>query len=155
MIRDNNEPKSDAAGMGPRPGADRCCCLHVGMPKTATTCIQMHLFAKHSQIAYLGKYERQGNQYPSKAARAIHARVLGRRGPGVRRCRIMVSKLIARATATGRITLFSKEGLSAGGALHKARQARTFREILGDCKVIVMVRRPVKFMESMAPPQDR
>ena len=29
--------------------------IHIGFPKTGTTTQQNHLFAKHSQIAYLGK----------------------------------------------------------------------------------------------------
>ncbi len=149
MIHCGNAGRTDERDLRPRLGAERFCCLHLGMPKTATTCMQQHLFAKHSQIAYLGKYERQGNLYPSRAARTLHAHLVGRRAAGIPRCRTLVSRFITRAVAAGRVPLFSKEGLTAGGSSHKRKQARLFRDLLGDCKAMIIVRRPLDFVESM------
>ena len=33
-------------------------CVHIGLPKTATCTFQRHLFFHHSQIHFLGKFER-------------------------------------------------------------------------------------------------
>ena len=38
-----------------RSAPDRRLFIHVGFPKTATTTLQNHLFARHSQVNYLGK----------------------------------------------------------------------------------------------------
>jgi hypothetical protein len=111
--------------------------------------MQQHLFAGHSQIAYLGKFPRQNNKFPCKAIQALNARLIGQIAPQVRRCRTMVSELISPAILRGQVPLWSKEGLTAGGAARKQRQARTFQRVVGDCKVLIFVRRPVKFMESM------
>jgi hypothetical protein len=111
--------------------------------------MQQHLFAKHSQIAYLGKYPRQNNKFPCKAVQALNARLLGQVAPRVRRCRVMVSELVSPAMLAGRVPLWSKEGLTAGGAARKQRQARTFQRVMGDCRIVIFVREPMKFMESM------
>ena len=36
-------------------GTNKYSCLHIGLPKTATTTLQHLLFSKHPQIEYLGK----------------------------------------------------------------------------------------------------
>lgn len=41
--------------------------VHVGLPKTGTTAIQVNIFQKHSQIEYIGKYIKQSPRYSSLA----------------------------------------------------------------------------------------
>jgi hypothetical protein len=149
MIHCGNAGRTDERDVRPRLGAERFCCLHLGMRKTASTCIQRNLFAKHSQIAYLGKYDGQDNLYPSRAARTLHAHLVGRRAPSIPRCRALVSRFVSRAVDAGRVPVFSREGLTAGGSSHKRKQARLFRELVGDCKAMIVVRRPLDFVESM------
>jgi len=31
-------------------------CIHIGLPKTATTTLQQYLFPRHPGLSYLGKY---------------------------------------------------------------------------------------------------
>ncbi len=129
--------------------ADRCCCIHLGMPKTATTCMQLHLFARHSQIAYLGKFPRQKDKFPCPAVQALNRRLSGQIGPGVRRCRAGIAQVLSPTTIGEKVPVWSMEGLTAGGAVRKRRQARTFQRVFDDCKVVIFVRQPAKFMESM------
>ena len=128
-------------------------CLHVGMPKTATTCMQQHLFARHGQIEYLGKYPNSrssGGKYPHAAVQVMTERLLRSGRPrATERCRREMAALIGAALAAGRVPLWSREGHTSGGRNLKRRQARFFRRAFGPSQVILFVRRPDKFMESM------
>jgi hypothetical protein len=123
------------------------------MPKTATTCMQVHLFSQHSQVEYLGKYdkpERSGLQFPNPATQAMKKELLeSTHSRPTDRCRREMAKVISRAIANRRIPLWSREGHTRGSYEDKRRQARFFREAFGPCKVIIYVRRPDKFVESM------
>ena len=119
------------------------------MPKTATTSLQTNVFSQHAQISYLGKFPPENiRDFPSAAAQALTAHVLGQPASSPAICRRRVSKWIEPAESNGKIPLWSKEGLTAGSAEHKHKQARRFHEIFADCKIAIFIRHPLKFMES-------
>jgi hypothetical protein len=123
------------------------------MPKTATTCLQMHLFPRHSQIEYLGKVFESGppgGTFPHPAVQALHAHVTGKGvAPRENRCRRRLARLIRPALAEGRVPLWSREGNTFGPPRLKQQQAGLLRRMLGPCKVVIFVRHPLKFIESM------
>ncbi len=43
----------------------------MGLPETATTMLQAHLFPCHSQIEYLGKFIEQRDEFRDPAVRAV------------------------------------------------------------------------------------
>ena len=123
--------------------------LHLGMPKTGTTCMQNYLFPKHSQIVYLGKFSGQQVKFNNEATKNLHSLALGDKHVSVKRCRQLISEQVTESIQQGQVPVWSKEGLTAGGRAKKRRQALRFREIPGrNCREIVFVRHPYKFMES-------
>ena len=127
------------------------CAIHVGLPKTATTLLQAHLFPRHSQIAYLGKYIEGGSKFRDDAVRTVIMSTT--RGDvfnaDVDRCRRVFSRGILPTLGANRVPLWSNEGLTAGGQLRRRARAENLRAVFGDCRVIITLRHPVRFVESM------
>ena len=128
-------------------------CLHLGMPKTATTCIQQHLFARHSQIEYLGKLltsPHSGNEYLHAAVRAMNAHLTGNGdAPPEGRCRRQLGRLVRPALAAGRVPVWSREGNTFGSRRQKERQAGLLRRMWGPSRVLIFIRHPLTFVESI------
>jgi len=121
--------------------------IHLGMPKTATTCIQSHLFAEHSQIHYFGKYVGGGFPPPIRPVLlSKHPRILELDSPDIRKASIQDQ--LAYAAEQKLIPVLSKEGLAGGGARNKHKQAKAFVRNFGDCKAILVVREPASFIKS-------
>jgi hypothetical protein len=121
--------------------------IHLGLPKTATTCIQKHLFEHHSQIHYFGKFEPGG--FPS----VIHP-VLLSIFHGVTKFEsgdihiASIKEQLAYSTKHKLTPVLSKEGL-AGGTPRKTReQACLFKKAFGKCHAILFVREPTAFIKS-------
>ena len=127
------------------------CCIHVGLPKTATTMLQVDLFPHHSQLDYLGKFCERRSMFRDSAVRAIIMDIA--RGnvfkPDLDRCRSRFAESIGPAAMAGKVPLWSSEDLT-GGALRRRRaRAENFRAVFGDCRVIITLRHPLRLMESM------
>jgi hypothetical protein len=144
------EPPREAA---PRVGLPMC--VHVGLTKTATTLLQRHLFPRHPQVEYLGKFLETESGFPGRYHRdKVVKRVItellddGALAPDLERCRWLVRKAM-QATAPGRrIMVWSAEELCKGPeALHAAR-ARNLAAVFGSCHVLVVLRHPVSHVVS-------
>jgi hypothetical protein len=121
--------------------------IHLGLPKTATTCIQSHLFANHSQIHYFGKYVNSGFPPVIRAILASrHVRAM-ELGEGDIRAQ-SIQEQLAYAADRQRVPVLSKEGFGGGSPALKRRQARQFVRNLGPCKAFLVVREPVSFIKS-------
>lgn len=126
-------------------------CIHVGLPKTATSLLQANLFPHHSQIEYLGKFCEGRSRFRDSAVRAIIMDMA--RGnvfePDRDRCRSLFLRTIAPAAEAGKVPLWSSEDLTAGSPRRRRARAENFRAVFGDCRVILTLRHPVRFVESM------
>jgi len=140
-----------AQARAPRAGAGPCCCIHVGLPKTATTMLQAHLFPGHSQIEYLGKFPGRRNVFRDAAVREIITEVARERvfNPDIACCRRRFVESIAPALEAGRIPLCSSEDFTVGGPRRRRARAENLRAVFGDCRVIITLRHPLRFVESM------
>jgi hypothetical protein len=121
--------------------------IHLGLPKTATSCLQMHLFHNHSQIHYFGKIVGGGlpaSVRPAFITRSCRIRTLEqgdiREKP--------VSSQLAYAAQNNLIPVLSEEGLCCGWAWKKVAQALLLKKTFGPCKIILLVREPVSFIQS-------
>lgn len=122
--------------------------IHLGLPKTATTAIRFNLFAKHSQIHYLGKF--LGGELPSAIRPVILERWTVRAGifgPGDIR-KEGLDEQLAYAAENHRKPVFSMESLAGGPLWKKWLQAQRFKKYFGDCRVILFVREPSSFLKS-------
>jgi len=123
-------------------------CIHVGVPKSGTTTLQFNLFARHSQIVYIGKpYDDpsvseeasqavadladslwQVDELEFDLARAKALFELGVRGRGQR---------------PGRCLVFSEEGLTGASGADRVCTAGRLHRIFGSCRILITVRNPL------------
>jgi hypothetical protein len=123
--------------------------IHLGLPKTATTTLQRHLFEQHSQIYYLGKYAGYGFTsavqpfMPDDFVDALASKF----EPGNIHLQSLETQL-AYAVKNNLRPLLSRESLAAGTVQKKTTQALLFKQAFNHCKVILFVREPESFIKS-------
>lgn len=121
--------------------------IHLGIPKTATTCLQNYLFEQHSQVYYFGKFS-NGTFPPSvRPALTGNFRETQSIKPGDIR-EACISKQLEYAAEHGLTPVLSREGLAGTPLWRKYAQARLFKKCFGDCRVILVVREPSSFIQS-------
>jgi len=130
-------------------------CIHAGLPKTGTTMLQQHLFARHSQVEYLGTFKRgrAKRQYGKCRDRAVQEIVdqlidRGKYRPNLARCRRLFDQSIAPAFETGRVPLWSYEALALHRPNVRRKRAENLRAVFNQCKVVFTLRHPLPLVES-------
>lgn len=122
--------------------------IHLGMPKTATTFLQMYLFAQHSQVSYLGKFEGE-SLFVTPAIKRL-AKCLRQPRPFHNRRQFPeLSRKVDELRASGKLLVFSDEGFTYSGRDNKRAQAETMRQVFGDAKILITIREPLSFMETL------
>lgn len=116
--------------------------VHVGYPKTATTTFQRHVFAKHPDIDYLGKYipsfrYRDDELYPLIDA-LVHRSTLSYEGPE------RLRDLITSARETSRkVVLLSSESFVHPSAIDIAMIADRVHAAFSPCKILITIREQI------------
>jgi len=137
-----------------RPAQAEQCCLHIGLPKTATKMLQIQLFARHSQVEFLGTYIGSHRRYrqcrDAEVEEIINELVWDNRlRPNLTRCRELYRKSIAPAFEAGRLPVWSWEALMEDAHEVQRRRAANLKEVFGDCKLVVGLRHPLRLVESL------
>ncbi len=144
---------------GDQPLARRAdaCVLHLGLPRTGTKTLQWHLFARHSEIHYLGAFigrafsEKQGHgTMRNDAMRAIMEELAWGdvRWPNIASCRRHLRQAVEPSLERGRVPVLSWESFSTAVPQRRRRQARNLRKVFGPCRIALTLRRPVDLIES-------
>jgi hypothetical protein len=129
-------------------------CIHIGLPKTATTMLQRNLFAKHSQIYFLGRSNVMGEEY----RRCRDARTLSiiedaiwaePSKPDLNLCRKRYEEIRRTASEHQAIPLFSMETLSLNTRGWREIRASNLRKIFGRCKIVITLRHPFELVRSV------
>ncbi len=121
--------------------------IHIGLPKTATTCFQSHLFTHHPQIHYFGKYA--DDSVPEFVRPAFAAKFCATKifpSGDIREADIPTQ--LTYAAENNLTPVLSKEGLSGGEPNRKQQQAELFKRVFGECRIILFLREPVSFCKS-------
>jgi len=122
--------------------------IHLGLPKTATTALQTHLFANHSQIHYLGKFPRELPHFENRQhLQSIYHHFFNGEFSEPSDSRL-ADQLVYAANHNLTPTL-SKEGIAGAHRERKAELARYFTDCFGACKAILCVREPSSFIKSL------
>lgn len=122
--------------------------IHLGMPKTATTFLQSFVFALHSEVKYLGKFE--GEKHFCSPAMQQAVRCLRQpTHPKLRSHYGNSRREIERQQLPGKLTVFSDEAFTFGSRSIKAEQAKRFRDFFGDCRILLTIREPLSLMETL------
>ena len=131
-------------------------CVHLGLPKTATTTLQRGLFAEHSEIEFLGK--RAGHQADplfrrcsSEAAFRLGNQLFWDhvRSIDVDEARRLYREEILPTIAPDRQIVFSFEGLAVAEFEIREAIARNLRDVFEDCRIVIGIRRPVDLVEAL------
>lgn len=129
--------------------------LHVGLPKTATTLMQSSLFPEHREVEYLGtwhtreyrRFDKFQNAVVQAAVRAADDR--GTSEQELERCRAAIDEQLAPARAAGKVPVFSWETLMDCRPDVRERRAAAWAKAFGPCRVMITIRNPLSFVESM------
>lgn len=121
--------------------------IHLGLPKTATTSFQSHLFAKHSQIHYFGKFS--GAKAPSKHRPALRSILHGVTQNDIdQELQKQIQHQLAYASQNHLVPVLSQEKLSRETPKKKRQQAELFLNHFGSCQIILCVREPLSYIKS-------
>ena len=120
--------------------------LHIGVAKAATTTLQHEVFAKHSQIAYLGKPFRRSDDTAASEDGRLRADVI--RPVWTRDSLEYDAAVVKRrfdeafdpSACDGRVALLSEEALSGGSVVDRRLVAERLRELFGPCNILITIR---------------
>ena len=115
--------------------------LHLGMPKTATTLLQQCMFKWHSEVKNASKSNRP------KLGKAL--RYLQNRESVPATIIEDVHDEMKPHWQAGKTCVLSKESLTGGDVAQKRRQAELFRRAFGECQILITIREPLSFIESL------
>jgi len=134
---------------------DRLCCLHIGMPKTATKTMQMSLFAQHQEVDYLGTYTGAGRKYfrqcRTPGIQQLMSELIWDRikTPDLDAARILYQEEVAPSLANGKVPVWSWESLMENRPEVQRQRAENLRAVFGPCKIIATLRHPITLIESL------
>lgn len=119
-------------------------CLHIGFPKTGTTTLQKHLFAKHSQIDYLGK------PYRSEWLKEEMHALIKRESLDYDPIDLIkhISKLQTKEDNPRLVLLSDEICVSATKARDKGLVAQRLKEVFSPCKVVITIRNQMDILKS-------
>jgi len=131
-------------------------CVHIGLPKTATTTLQRGLFANHPEIEFLGK--RAGRRADPRLRRCSgkaafrlanqlfwdHVRCID-----VDEAKRLYREEILPAINPDKQIVFSFEGLAVARLETRKAVAQNLRDVFGSCRIIIGIRRPLDLVEAL------
>lgn len=129
--------------------------LHIGMPKTGTKTLQVHMFPKHPEIDFLGTYihsrrTRDKQCRDSEVLEFINELIWKNfTNPNIPRCKELYAKWVASAAGENKILMWSWESLMENRHEVQRIRAENIRNIVGDANITVCLRSPVSLIESL------
>jgi len=132
----------------------RQCVFHIGLPKTATKTLQMGLFARHSEVDFLGTYTRPMRKYRQCRDTEIEklmATLLwdDLNDPDLRESRELFEKAVEPSLRNGRVPVWSWESLIEDSPHIRKIRAENIRAIFGNCRILITIRHPFNLVESL------
>lgn len=128
--------------------------LHIGFNKAASTTLQEQIFARHPQIAYLGRPYKglEGNDgidrtVLEKAVRAI--RMQDSLSYDRKRIQQDVSGVLERLKESGKPILLSDEGLTNARWNDRQLIARRLHDLFGSCHILATIRNQLTCIPSL------
>jgi len=124
------------------------CFIHIGLPKTASTTLRTEFFPKHPQLEYLGKLKNKTFRDAdiTKILTSIERAPVDPQN--VSEYKDLFAANVAPAMDQRRIPTWSEEGLAMGGRKKRLARANSMRQMLGDCKILFVLRHPIALLEA-------
>jgi hypothetical protein len=128
------------------------------MPKTATTTLQWRIFAGHSEIYYLGRYDGrlfQGEYRPFNFCRNQTVQEVMEQiaykdifTPNISKCRELLTLALQPALENNLVPVWSWESYATDVFAKRQVRAENLKELFGAAKIIMTLRHPVALLES-------
>lgn len=124
-------------------------CIHIGPSKTGTTTLQREIFAKHSEITYLGKpfYSPDVSSDNKKGLKTrlpedfvLSLRLKDSLEYDEARVIEGVREHIEKYPPDRRVSVLSEEGLAAPGGADRVLIAKRLRRAFGSCNILITIR---------------
>lgn len=138
--------------------SERIPVIHIGLPKTATKTLQWRLFACHSEIFYLGRFEghffegkyRQFDKCRDQSVQKIMKQIVydDIENPDFSQCREVLAGIIEPAIKKNLLPVWSFEGYSSGSFEQRETRARNLKEVFDEARIVMTLRNPVSLLES-------
>ncbi len=132
--------------------------VHIGMPKTATKTLQWRLFANHSEIYYLGRFDGQifsGKYRNFDACRNKTIQSVMKQiayddiyNPNFLQCKELLQEALAPAIEQNLLPVWSWESYSTDILAKRRVRARNLKKVFGEAKIIMTLRNPIALLES-------
>lgn len=132
--------------------------IHIGMPKTATKTLQWRIFAQHSEIFYLGRFDGapfKGKYRPYRACRDETVLEIMNEiaydnisNPDVKACRQLLDQYLLAHNPDDKLPVWSWESYSTDSRRSRQFRAKNLRQVFGDAKILMTIRHPVALLES-------
>jgi hypothetical protein len=132
--------------------------IHIGMPKTATKTLQWRVFAEHSDIFYLGRYDGPGFREKHRkfqACRDEHVfKVMdqiaysGIHHPNISQCRDLLRTYFGTHNPDYKQPVWSWESYCTDSRINRELRARNLKDVFGSARILVTIRNPKKLLES-------
>lgn len=132
--------------------------IHIGMPKTATKTLQWRLFANHSQIYYLGRFDGRpfkGKYREFKACR--DAEIFGimdkiaygsTLSPDLPKFNRLMNDYLYSHASSQLVPVWSWESYSTSHKLVRRSRAENLKAVFEEAKILITIRNPIKLLES-------
>ncbi len=130
--------------------------VHIGLPRTGTTTLQNHLFARHPEIEFLGLYKgavstpttRRLENCRDEVVHSLMNELLfaGFESPDFETSRSAWRTI--RERAGDRLIVWSSERLSTDVVFSTHRRAQNLESVLGPVRIVMTLRNPITLMES-------
>ena len=132
--------------------------IHIGMPKTATKTLQWRLFACHSEIFYLGRFDGsffEGKYRQFGACRDQNVKSLMQQiaygdiyNPDFSQCKKILAEVLEPAHQQNLLPVWSWESYSTDILAKRRVRARNLKKVFGEARILMTIRHPVALLES-------
>jgi hypothetical protein len=132
--------------------------IHLGLPRTATKTLQWRLFACHSEIYYMGRYDGhifKGKYSKFDACRDEDVQTIMNEiayghvySPDFGKCQKILEGIFIKANEKNLVPVWSWESYSTDILSKKRVRARNLKKVFGEAKIFITLRNPVTLLES-------
>lgn len=125
--------------------------IHVGLPKTGTTALQHNFFSKHPSIAYLATRDNGGPYPPNhQLAKLLHQITLfDELAFDITEFRKVAKDEITLRRKNDCRLFLSEEGFTGFRGVGIGRKAQLVKDVFGKARIILVIRKPRDFLESV------
>jgi hypothetical protein len=133
--------------------------IHIGMPKAASTTLQHRLFAAHSEIYYLGRYDgamyrelyRQYDACRNTTVQELMKQIAYENvyDPDFNRCKELLSQVLLPAKGKNLLPVWSWESYATDILAKRRVRARNLKKVFGKARIMIILRHPVALLESV------